>query len=632
MEKKHTPFYIKFFNFMKSKAFRRTFFIVLYVLFALSLLLIDKSNAFRNRFFPFLNDNKVVNFLGKFNIKYFDVNKSTWIIFFMIFSVTAVLLFGSIFADRFVKSLMKKVKTENDEEYKKAFSKRKLVYYLCLLCFSLLLIGIFAILGGFRHLSAIDGKAIQNILHTFLIFVATVILIPIAVLIFYFFVKFCALLTGWFVENVIHFTKASNTLRNSDGVLEDDRIKLKNEAENDFEKPRYIDTNGLSGIAGNVQGANEHDSETKKRPVDPENLFPTLTKIDRKYADGRETVRSDNVTLEQFVLQFQSFAINKHQIYYGLPLLRAFISGLSVSRLMILEGLSGTGKSMLPRMFCEFTNSNSLFAPVQATWRDKSDLLGFYSEFTKNFKTTDFLTKLYESSYSDKINMMVLDEMNISRIEYYFADFLSILEYPSEDWKVRVYEPELNQNLPAKLTDGYIKVPTNTWFIGTANTDDSTFTITDKVYDRAIKLDFKEKISPITSEYDSAPINISADALIKLFEEAQADEEKRLNKEETEKFLKICDFMRDSFDVRFGNRIMVQINGFVPVYVALGGTKESALDYIFATKIMRKLDGVYEDYIKDELARLVALLNNTYGKGTFRETERIIAKISKRLV
>ena len=77
---------------------------------------------------------------------------------------------------------------------------------------------------------------------------------------------------------------------------------------------------------------------------------------------------------------------------------------------------------------------------------------------------------------------------------------------------------------------------------------------------------------------------------------------------------------------------MVQINQFVPVYVALGGSKEEALDFMFSSKVMRKLNGMFEDYVKDELVSLQKLLADTYGKGVFVETERIIAKILKRLV
>jgi hypothetical protein len=401
------------------------------------------------------------------------------------------------------------------------------------------------------------------------------------------------------------------------------------------EKIEEVGAAGGAGGAGNGMGGGVMTikvEDKKKIPIDPNDMFPSLSGIDYVRNGEYEVTPYTDVTLEEFVLQFQSFCCNRHKIYYGLPLIRSFLAGMAVSRLLVLEGLSGTGKSMLPRMFCEFTKSRKFFSPVQATWRDKSDLLGFYSEFTKTFKTTDFLLNLYDAAYSDKVNMMVLDEMNISRIEYYFADFLSILEYPAEDWKVKVYEPELNQVLPKRLEGGYITIPPTTWFIGTANTDDSTFTITDKVYDRAIILNFREKFMPIESDYKSDPIEISSEKLVELFTQAKAKEENCLNEEELAKFLKICDFMKDEFEISFGNRIMVQMQNFVPVYVAMGGTKEAALDFLFATKVLRKAEGVYEDYVKDNLIILQKLINTTYGKGTFVETERLMAKIMKRLV
>ena len=77
---------------------------------------------------------------------------------------------------------------------------------------------------------------------------------------------------------------------------------------------------------------------------------------------------------------------------------------------------------------------------------------------------------------------------------------------------------------------------------------------------------------------------------------------------------------------------MVQIESFVPVYVALGGTKEEALDFMFARKILRKVDGMFEDFVKDELLKLSKLITATYGKDVFKETEKLIAKFTKRLV
>ena len=63
---------------------------------------------------------------------------------------------------------------------------------------------------------------------------------------------------------------------------------------------------------------------------------------------------------------------------------------------------------------------------------------------------------------------MVLDEMNLSRVEYYFADFLSVLEYPSDSWKINLMQLKSNVVPPKKLEDGMIVIPENTWFFGTA--------------------------------------------------------------------------------------------------------------------------------------------------------------------
>ena len=64
----------------------------------------------------------------------------------------------------------------------------------------------------------------------------------------------------------------------------------------------------------------------------------------------------------------------------------------------------------------------------------------------------------------------------------------------------------------------------------------------------------------------------------------------------------------------------------------MGGSKEEALDFMFARKILRKVDGMYEDFVKDELANLTKLINSLYGKNVFTQTEAMIAKFTKRLV
>ena len=362
-------------------------------------------------------------------------------------------------------------------------------------------------------------------------------------------------------------------------------------------------------------------------------LFPGLTKIDLRWeAKSPVPFTEAHTTLEDFCYDLQAYLSQEKQLYYDIKLLRSFVAGMSCSRLLILQGLSGTGKSMLPRMLSEFIVSEAKFSPVQSTWRDRSDLLGYYNDFTKDFKESEFLKDLYEATYHNNINLMVLDEMNLSRIEYYFADFLSTMEFPIDKRYIKVIETRPGQKLPAHLDNGTLRVPTNTWFVGTANTDDSTFTITDKVYDRAFVINFVDRSEPIVTDREAHEAPITADQLQQLFDEACSIDTFCLNDKDMEKFLTLCHFALDTFEINFGNRIMKQIETFVPVFVAAGGTKEEALDMMFATKILRKLEGAYEDYVKEGLQKLLRLVRATYGAGVFTEKEAAITRLTKKLI
>lgn len=364
-------------------------------------------------------------------------------------------------------------------------------------------------------------------------------------------------------------------------------------------------------------------------------IFPGLLAIDEQYRGTAEAnvAQETTYTLNELASGFQAYLAQKCSLYYELPVLRAFIAGMSASRLIILEGLSGTGKSSLPRYFCEYVGSKAFFASVQATWRDRSDLLGFYNDFSGVFKEMPFLKRLYEASYiPGQFNMMVLDEMNISRIEYYFADFLSVMEYPLSDWKINIISHIPEDQRPEKLAEDSVVVPFNTWFIGTANKDDSTFTITDKVYDRAITIGFADQNARIQTTAPSDPVYISPEALCKLFTDACNTQAYQLSSEDMNKFNQIAQFIFDSFDIVFGNRIMNQLYIFVPVYVALGGSKEEALDFMLAGKIEHKLDGRFDDYLKDGLLRLQNLINTVYGPDSMPSTSALIRRLLKKLV
>lgn len=362
-------------------------------------------------------------------------------------------------------------------------------------------------------------------------------------------------------------------------------------------------------------------------------VFPALSSVDARYEGfDAELLESSDVTLFTLAEGFRNYLAETEKLYFDRETIRMFISGLNASRFILLEGLSGTGKSSLPRYFAKYVGGTATFIPVQATWRDRTNLLGYFNDFSKTYNETDFLTALYEANYDgDRINVFVLDELNISRVEYYFADFLSVLEYPSSEWKLRLMQLPADFLPPVKLEDGIIRIPENCYFVGTANKDDSTFTIADKVYDRAIPIEFDNRNDAFEAEGPSEPIVLGAAALHSLFDAALQETENRLTKGDIDKLSRITDYIYDTFDIAFGNRVLNQIEALVPTYIACGGTKEEVLDFIFARKILAKLEGRFEDYIKDGLKHVVELFDSTYGEGVFKRSEKVIRNLLKKL-
>ena len=388
---------------------------------------------------------------------------------------------------------------------------------------------------------------------------------------------------------------------------------------------------GAAGIGGG--GGEQSMVRAAEELDDREKVFPALSTVDVNY-DGYavEKIPTDEYNLEEICIRFRNYLAKVEKLYYDLDVIRYFISGLGTTHFMILEGLSGTGKSSLPRYFAKFANAEVLFIPVQATWRDRTNLIGFFNEFSKTYTETEFLINLYEANYNpDKLYFYVLDEMNISRVEYYFADFLSVLEYPVEEWQLKIMQLPYNFIPPAKLMDGIVQIPDNAYFVGTANKDDSTFTITDKVYDRAITIDFDNRNDEFEVTGEAGTVNISKSHLQGLYEDAKNNAKYQMTKADFDKFTTITDFIYDQFDITFGNRILNQISTLVPVYGACGGTKEEALDFLLSRKVIAKIEGRFEEYVKGALKELLALVKKTYGAGVLKRSEKTIQTLMRRL-
>ena len=338
--------------------------------------------------------------------------------------------------------------------------------------------------------------------------------------------------------------------------------------------------------------------------------FYMLSQIDKDMENYVAPNYDLTVTLSDICESFRNFSSNKLKLYYDIEDIRRFIGGLSVTKMIILQGMSGTGKTSLAYAFGEYLKNTTVVVPIQPMWKERTDLIGYYNEFTKKFNETTLLYKMYEANYNDEIYITVLDEMNIARVEYYFAEFLSLLELPNPEGRNLDVVSDKWDSDPKLLKKGQIRLPTNMWFVGTINNDDSTFAISDKVYDRAMVLNLDKKAKPFEAPETQCP-KISAEHLQDLFTKAQ--KEYSISDRNLRRISALDKYMIQNFKLTFGNRIMKQIKSYVPVIVACGGTELQALDDIMSTKVFRKLEAKNPVYVRQMADSVCAYLDELFG-------------------
>lgn len=440
-----------------------------------------------------------------------------------------------------------------------------------------------------------------------------------------------------------------------------------------------------------LQELESHKTALESRTGD---TCPSLSKVDAEVEEedfvnaiNERFQKTQLTSLSQIVTHVKNFAgsgcgNNGVKLYYSDNDLRAFLSGMAVSKLIILQGMSGTGKSSLPEVFAEAICGFEKLIPVESSWRDRNELLGYYNDFNKKFNAKTFTIELYrlaKKRCKDIPSFMILDEMNLARIEYYFSDFLSILQKTKkEEWMIelvssdmRTLPMELPEEVKKKmkkeeptifavwekieksrqgdltsetsdeekeqltsylaklghltgakdLIDGRkIQVSDNIWFIGTANRDESTFEISDKVYDRAQVVSLNKKGKSEGTYKKTEKKFISVDDLQGLFD--SAIQSFTHSAEVMERLDRLDEKLMEKFDISFGNRIVTQTIDFTAVFMAAGGTMEDALDYQISTKILRKV------ITSDDEEALLELQEATLD---YPETQRLLEKRIKDL-
>ena len=364
--------------------------------------------------------------------------------------------------------------------------------------------------------------------------------------------------------------------------------------------------------------------------VDPsQSRFFRLTSVDNYYKKQYIKPQYNNdITLEQLCEQFRNFAASQLHLYYDIEMMRYFIASLGTSRIIILQGISGTGKTSLPYAFGKFVQKDTTVVSVQPSWRERTELYGYFNEFTKRYSETEFLKAIYEGNFYRDPHIVILDEMNIARVEYYFAEMLSILEMPrQEEWKVDIVTAVWD-NDPCLIDGGTVQITNNIWFVGTINNDDSTFAVADKVYDRAIPIDLDSRADAFECEM-TPPIYISTDHLIELFNEAK--ENYPISEEMLDKLEILNTYLIKNFRLAFGNRIMKQIRDYVPCFIGCGGTEMQAVDFIVAKKVLRKFESLSLGFMREELTKFSAYLDKLFGKSSMEICKAYIEQLKKNM-
>lgn len=216
--------------------------------------------------------------------------------------------------------------------------------------------------------------------------------------------------------------------------------------------------------------------------------------------NAREMSKEEIKKFDEMVwLKRVSDLCSEYGIKFPSRILLAFHTALKISRwstITVLAGVSGTGKSELPRLYSRFGGLNFINVPVQPNWDSQESMLGFFNSIDNKFDAQPMLRFLYQCTdhteddpkLSHTMAIALLDEMNLAHVEHYFADFLDKLEIRRSTSTNNV--PQVDVSLGAGVKPYGLPLLPNVLFCGTMNQDETTKALSDKVLDRGIVIFF----------------------------------------------------------------------------------------------------------------------------------------------
>lgn len=296
--------------------------------------------------------------------------------------------------------------------------------------------------------------------------------------------------------------------------------------------------------------------------------------------------------------------ISARGFHFTLPQVAAFYCALRTKPFVILAGISGTGKTRLPRLFTEAIGAKLRLEAVRPDWADSADLIG-YRDLKENFRPGRLLGFAGEATKSPaRPHVFVLDEMNLARVEHYLADVLSKIESRRrEDGKVvtdqLVAPEELNDDpLAAKWHE--IGLPENLFIVGTVNMDETTHGFSRKVLDRAFTLEFSEvDLHQFGSNLEPDALPTGSVVSLELFKPLALTLSELTDEPHWETCMRVIDLLArvnrslQKAQLQVGYRVRDEACLFVCHASTISDVfpENTALDYVLCAKVLPRIHG-----------------------------------------
>lgn len=328
--------------------------------------------------------------------------------------------------------------------------------------------------------------------------------------------------------------------------------------------------------------------------------------------------------------------INGNGYIYSYEELSNFYLSLKTKPFVILAGISGTGKSKLVRLFAESINAKFKSILVKPDWNDSTELLGY-----KNIKDEFVKGELYKvideaKEHLDTPYFVCLDEMNLARVEYYLSEYLSVIESRKFETDKIVTDKLFSESYFENVEDNNISIPENLYIIGTVNMDDTTFSFSRKVLDRANTIEFSEvDLETLDFLTDEAETLVVDNSLLKtqFLNIKDALEIDRTYVEEiNEKIVEINNILKP-YSKHFGYRVRDEIVFYMLENKLANLLEEDmAFDYQIMQKILPTIIGsdVYIEEILIKLFKICTGFNLENKQNYIKEAESVIKNESEK--